>query len=81
VLLKKGGKAIVPKPRADQPIEAMAQKGNRTNCAAGVSARPPLVAFNMRFDISYGNNWSLRQIPGRARHEMDQVYPSKKKAK
>jgi len=35
----------------------------------------------MRFDISYGNNWSLRQIPGRARHEMDQVYPSKKKAK
>jgi hypothetical protein len=39
----------------------------------------PPVAFNKRFDISYGNNRSLGGFPGRGRHEVNQVYPSKKK--
>ena len=82
--LKKGRNVIVPKPLADYLLEVTAHKRNRTNCPAGVArdappATLPPVAFNKRFDISYGNNRSLGGFPGRGRHEVNQVYPSKKK--
>jgi hypothetical protein len=49
---------------------------------ARLSGSLPSVALNMRFDISYGNN--ARPDAGvsfrhRARHEVNLMYPGKKK--